>query len=108
MKRFRVIVLPAAERDILEIHLRFAQYGNDVATRWYNRLIEVILSLETFPERCPFAPENKYIDHEIREIFHGRRQPKYRILFTVSEDEVNVLHVRHGARLALHEIEFPE
>ena len=45
---------------------------------------------------------------EIREIFHGRRQHKYRILFTVSGNEVHVLHVRHGARLALGETPPPE
>jgi plasmid stabilization system protein ParE len=75
----------------------------EAAIRWYNRLLEVIFSLDTFPERCPLAPESKFFNAEIREIFHGRRQHKYRILFTMSENEVHVLHVRHGARLALGE-----
>ena len=39
----------------------------------------------------------------IRETFHGRRQHKYRIRFTMGENEVHLLHVRHGARLALGE-----
>ncbi len=78
------------------------------AVRWYHQLMEVIFSLDHFPERCPLAPESKFFRLEIREIFHGRRQYKYRILFTVSEKEVQVLHVRHGARLALGESELPE
>ena len=108
MKRYPVIVLPAAERDIGEAYKWLAEQDEEAAIRWYNRLMEVIFSLDTFPERCPLAPENKFLKTEIREIFHGRRQHKYRILFTVSENEVHVLHVRHGARLALGETESAE
>jgi plasmid stabilization system protein ParE len=108
VKRYPVIVLPAAERDIGEAYKWLAEQDEEAAIRWYNRLMEVIFSLDTFPERCPLAPENKFLKTEIREIFHGRRQHKYRILFTVSENEVHVLHVRHGARLALGETESAE
>jgi plasmid stabilization system protein ParE len=103
MTRFEVIILPSAERDIGEAYTWIAEYDADAAVRWYNRLMEIIFSLDTFPERCPRAPESEFLNAEIREIFHGRRQYKYRILFTVSEREVHVLHVRHGARLALGE-----
>jgi plasmid stabilization system protein ParE len=103
MTRFEVIILPAAEGDIDRAYAWLAEQDADAATRWYNRLLEVIFSLDTFPERCPLAPENKILKAEIREIFHGRRQNKYRILFNVAENKVHVLHVRHGARLALGE-----
>ena len=103
MKRYQVIILPAAESDIGGVYERLAEQNPLAAVRWYNQLLEVIFSLDIFPERCPFAPESKFLNAEIREIFHGRRQHKYRILFTVSEQEVHVLHVRHGARLALGE-----
>ena len=108
MTRFEVIILPSAEREIGEAYAWIAEYDADAAIRWYNRLMEVIFSLDTFPERCPLAPESHFFNVEIREIFHGRRQHKYRILFTVSENEVHVLHVRHGARLALGETETPD
>jgi plasmid stabilization system protein ParE len=108
MTRFEVIILPAAEDDIDRAYAWLAERDADAATRWYNRLMEVIFSLDVFPERCPLAPENKFLKTEIREIFHGRRQNKYRILFTVSENEVHVLHIRHGARLALGETESVE
>ena len=75
----------------------------EAADRWFNSLYDTIGSLEIFPERCPLAPESEFFKVEIREIFHGRRQHKYRILFTVSKNKVHVLHVRHGARLALGE-----
>ena len=105
MTRFAVIILPAAERDITEAYEWIAEYDADAAARWYNRLAEAIFSLDTFPERCPLAPESRFLNREIREIFHGRRQYKYRILFTVTKNEVHILHLRHGARLALGEDE---
>ncbi len=103
MKHFEVIILPSAERGIGEAYEWLAGQDAEAAIRWYNQLREVIFSLDTFPERCPLALESGFLNLEIREIFHGRRQHKYRILFTVGENEVHVLHVRHGARLALGE-----
>ena len=105
MKRWRVIVELPAQRDIAEAHLWLAEREPNAADRWFNSIYDTIGSLEVFPARCPLAPESKTLRTEIREIFHGRRQHKYRILFTVTENEVHVLHVRHGARLALGESE---
>ena len=101
MKHYQVIILPSAERDIGEAYEWLAEQDAEAAIRSYNRLLGAIFSLDTFPERCPLAPESEFFNAEIREIFHGRRQHKYRILFTVRENEVHVLHVRHGARMAL-------
>jgi plasmid stabilization system protein ParE len=105
MKRWSIIVELPAQRDIAEAQLWVAECEPDAAARWFNSIYDTIGSLEIFPERCPLAPESKFLNAEIREIFHGRRQHKYRILFTVTENEVHVLHVRHGARLALGKIE---
>ncbi len=105
MRHHQVIILPSAERDIGEAYEWLAGQDESAAIRWYNRLREVVVSLDTFPERCPLAPESKFLPVEVREIFHGRRRYKYRILFTVSEGRVCVLHVRHGARLTLGETE---
>ena len=108
MKHYQVIILPSAERDIGGAYEWLAELDAEAAIRWYNRLLEMIFSLDMFPKRCPLAPENEFFNVEIREIFHSRRQHKYRILFTMSENEVHVLHVRHGARLALGETESSE
>ena len=105
MKRYQVIILASAERDIGEAYEWLAGQDESAAIRWYNRLLEAVTSLDTFPERCPLAPESKFFPVEVREIFHGRRRHKYRVLFTVKGDRVYVLHVRHGARLTLGETE---
>ena len=102
MKRWSVIVELPAQQDIAEAHRWLAERDPEAADRWFNRIYDTIGSLETFPERCPLAPESKFFNREIRETFHGRRPHKYRILFTVAKN-VHILHVRHGARLALGE-----
>ena len=103
MKRWNVIIELPAQQDIAEARLWLVERSPDAADRWFNSIYDTIASLEVFPERCPLAPESKTLNAEIREIFHGRRQHKHRILFTVTADEVHILHVRHGARLALGE-----
>jgi plasmid stabilization system protein ParE len=103
MKRWSVIIELPAQEDIAEAHRWLAERDPEAADRWFNSLYDQIGSLEIFPERCPLAPESQFFSADIREAFHGRRQHKYRILFTVTEDEVHILHVRHEARLALGE-----
>ena len=105
MKRFKVIILPSAESDIGDAYEWIAERDAEAAIAWYDRHCDIIDSLESLPLRCPVAPESKFFNTEIREIFHGRRQHRYQILFTVSNDTVYVLHVRHGARLRLGEDE---
>lgn len=108
MKRWRVIVELPAQRDIADARLWIRERDPGAADRWFDGIYDTIGSLELFPERCPLAPESKSLNAEIREIFHGRRQHKYRILFTVTGNTVHVLHVRHGARLGLGETELAE
>jgi plasmid stabilization system protein ParE len=103
MRRWAVIVEPPAQQDIEAAYLWIAEHDSDAADRWFNRIFETIGSLELFPERCPLAPESGFFARQIREAFHDRRQYKYRILFTVTEREVHILHVRHGSRLRLGE-----
>lgn len=108
MTRCRVIITPSAERDIEGAYLWIAERDVEAATRWFNRLLDVIETLEIFPERCPLAPESVQLGMEIRQILHGKRQHKYRVLFIVSERTVNVLHVRHGAGLPISQKRFSD
>jgi plasmid stabilization system protein ParE len=85
VKRWPVILELAALRDIEEGHRWLAERDPNAADRWFNGIYDTIGSLEVFPERCPLAPESEFLNLQIRELFHGRRQHKYRILFRVSE-----------------------
>jgi len=68
------------------------------APTWYNGAIDSINSLEENPERCPLAPESGDAGEPIRQLLYGDKRHAYRILFTVQEQKVLVLHLRHAAR----------
>ncbi len=71
------------------------------ATNWLDGLYKTIDTLQTRPMRCPVAAESEKFPEEIRELLYGKRgkrKHKHRIIFTVREDTVYVLYVRHTAR----------
>lgn len=61
---------------------------------WFNRLMRAIKGLQTFPERCPHAPENRHFAIEIRQLLFGRKPHVYRVIFTIKDDVVHVLRIR--------------
>lgn len=95
---YHVIIQPQAEADLDAAYLRMRARAPQAAARWFVDIVEAINSLEQFPRRCPLAPENDYFEEEIRQLLYGRRDNVYRILFTIQDDTVHVLHVRHGAQ----------
>jgi plasmid stabilization system protein ParE len=95
---YKINIQPRALRDALRIHDWIAQDSPRNAAKWYAGLIDAIDSLAQFPERCKRAPENESFSEDIRQLLYGKRRGVYRILFTIHEDIVRVLHVRHGAR----------
>ncbi len=101
---FRVVTEPQAEDDITEAYLWIAERAPMNAVRWERGLEQAINSLETFPNRCAIAPESETFLMEIRQLLYGN----YRILFTIQERTVHVLHVRHGAREYLSPDDSPE
>jgi plasmid stabilization system protein ParE len=94
MERFQVLVAAPAEAEIEAAYLRIRQDSLANAAKWRAGLLDAAATLETFPERCRLAPENGPFKFEIRQFLYGN----YRLLFTVREDAVVILHVRHGAR----------
>ena len=44
MRHYEVIILPSAEENISEAYEWIAERDEEAAARWYNRLIELILS----------------------------------------------------------------
>src|ERR1700675_4032913 len=96
---YRVEITAEAEREaeaILE-WLR-AQHAGETGLRWFRALAEAMQSLTQFPERCHLAPESALFLFEVRQLFYGHAPHIYRILFTIGENAVYVLHIRHGRR----------
>jgi plasmid stabilization system protein ParE len=96
---YRVIVEPTAARSMREAFGWIAERGSrSAAERWFNALDKAIRSLTRYPTRCRTAIENDRFPEEIRELLRGRGRTKYRIVFTIRENSVHVLYVRHSAQ----------
>ena len=98
-----VLIQPQAEAEIETAYLWKRDHAPQAATRWFAGIVEAINSLDQFPARCPLAPENEHFPQEIRQLLYGPRHDVYRILFTIQNDAVHVLHIRHSAQQYLSE-----
>ena len=103
MKKYQVEMTATAEAELREAYLWIQEDSPERAVRWRKGLLKQIERLETLPERCPFAPENEFFAEDIRQLLHGQRGGRYRILFVIEKDTVYVLHIRQGARQVLQE-----
>lgn len=82
--------------ELDEIYIRISNDSPMTAKRWYSKLLKEIQSLSHFPRRFGLAPED--FKEEVRQMLHGNRGHVYRVLYTIRDEVVNILHVRHGAR----------
>ena len=99
---FRVETSARAKRDLDKIlKWLLAQQAGDAGIHWFQGLRDALASLSNSPRRCGIAPENEVFSFEVRQLLYGNKPHIYRILFTVEEDIVTVLHIRHGRRLPL-------
>ncbi|MGH9616844.1 MAG: type II toxin-antitoxin system RelE/ParE family toxin [Acidobacteriaceae bacterium] len=67
------------------------------AERWWNGLVDRILSLESLPRRCPVIPEQNFFADEVRHLVYA----SHRIIFRIDDNTVTVLRIYHGARRPL-------
>ena len=71
-----------------------------IALEWLDGIIKAIQSLEEFPNRCAIAPENEYLEQDLKtEIRHLIYKKSFRVIFIVRKNEVRILNVKHAARL---------
>ncbi|MCA9040008.1 MAG: type II toxin-antitoxin system RelE/ParE family toxin [Planctomycetaceae bacterium] len=97
MKSFQVILTQNAKSNLQHYYLRAAEHAPDTARNWFNRFEEALHTLSVRPERCRLAPENDVVPEEIREFLFGKRVGTYRVLFTMTESTVLILHIRRAA-----------
>ena len=65
--------------------------------------MNTIAKLQEKPFRCALAVENELFPEEVRQLLHGKGKNKYRILFTVRQNIVSVLYVRHVSQAPMNE-----
>ena len=99
---FEVRTTPDAEEDASAIlGWLIEQYAGESGLRWFFKMDAAIASLANYPLRCRLAPENKNFPFEVRELLYGDRPHVYRILFTLQDEVVLILHIRHGRRMTV-------
>jgi toxin ParE1/3/4 len=91
---FKVILMPAAIKDLEEITGHIAKDDGRVAERFGNKLIDRTLPLAMFPEMGRVVPE--FDDPTIREIIHEPYRILYRLRRTIRQ--IHVLRFWHAAR----------
>lgn len=104
MREYEILFAPTAYEDLDEILNWLSREAPQKVAEWYAAIEASIQSLSHLPERCPFAPENGFWGgSELRQLLFQNYPSKYRIIFTVAENRVLILNIRHGARRFLHE-----
>ncbi len=96
----RVIITRRAEREMRDGALWWASNRSSVqAGRWLAGFEKKLKSLAHSPTRCPFAIEHEDFPYELRELHYGlRRRTTHRAVFSIADDLVIVLAVRHAAQ----------
>jgi plasmid stabilization system protein ParE len=98
---YRFEISDRARADADEAYAWLAERSPEQAERWYRGLFDQVAILTAHPLRCPLAAENDKFPEEIREGLYGKRRNTYRVIFTIRDDTVVVLYIRHGARDAI-------
>jgi plasmid stabilization system protein ParE len=93
---YRVKITRRAQRDLANIYRNINAPSSSAAVTWYIGLRDAIRSLRLSPNRCPATPE----DTGLRHLLYGNMPYVYRVIYQVieSQKEVEILHIRHGAR----------
>ena len=91
---YLVNISSRAQRDLAQIYRRIDADNSDAAKKWYRGLKQAILSLEEQPNRCPVTPEVG----KLRHLLYGNKPHTYRAIYRVRRRQVEILHIRHGAR----------
>lgn len=98
-QRYRVEFAASAKAEVHDAYVYIRDRSPLNAQRWREALLAAAESLSTMPTRGRLAPESDAFSFEIRQLVCGN----YRLLFTVRDDAVFILHVRHAAQRSLVE-----
>ena len=94
-KIYQVNLSQQAQDDLEQIFYYIADDNINNAINFVLQLEKAIYSLESFPDRNPFIPENEIFDTNYRHLIFK----KYRIVYRIAESSVFILRIFHGAKL---------
>lgn len=100
MKQYKVVVPPNVHEELDLIYLWIKKDAPIAAENHIRNLYKAIYSLKEMPERCSVSPEDEKTKKANNIIIrHFVYKSSYRIIFTVTDDEVQILSVRHASQL---------
>ena len=94
-KKYKVNISQNAQNDLEHIFYYIAADSINNAKKFILELEEKIYSLDTYPERFAYIPENIYFGANYRHINHK----KYRAIYKIESNSVYILRVIHGSKL---------
>ena len=99
MSRYRIVVQPRAEADALAAFDWIAERSPAAAEHWLTGLRKAMAEVADQPLLHPLDIEvSERFGLSIRQALYGKRRGTYRILYTVDDDVINVLAIRHSAQ----------
>lgn len=98
---YRVEVTEIAAAEIDNAYEWIKERAPQAAESWYDGLMAALSSLEQNPRRCPRVFTTEFEGSEVRQLIYGRRRGRYRVLFTLHGETVEIVRVLHGARAAI-------
>ena len=94
-KKYKINITLNAQNDLEHIFFYIAEDSVNNAKKFILELEEKIYSLDTFPERFAYIPENIYFGTNYRHIIHS----KYRVVYKIENNSLYILRVIHSAKL---------
>ena len=94
---YQVYITEGANQDIASTYHYIAQRAPLAAKRWKKGVRAAIRSLAKQPERFALAHESFHFPYQVRQMLYGRKR-NHRILYTIRDDLVVILTVRHAGR----------
>ena len=94
MFRVRIELEAKANLQTHYRNLRERNPGSEYPVHWYYGIRDAIRDLSTSAKECGLAYEDRLFAETIRQRLYG----SYKILFTIRNDHVHVLHIRHQAQ----------
>lgn len=93
--QYEVVLLSKAQEEFHAIVDWLVSRSPRGASRWLAAYGKVIDRLEREPDHFALAPENEQFSVSIRQaLFQTPRGRTYRLIFTVAEKQVRILHLR--------------
>jgi plasmid stabilization system protein ParE len=99
---YQIIFTVAAREQARAVAHYITEEGSpEAAGQWLDGLMEAIETLATLPHRCGYARESDlFPGAELRQLLFK----SHRVIYTVRDEQVHILHVRHVRQDRLEEL----